>query len=422
MKALPLIIAVSLAANTALLALVLTRPASAPDTANPAAITAEKSAAARAAASAKANALDPQLWTGLASADPAALIARLRAAGFPPSVVRAIAAAQIREDYAARRRALNPDKGDTPFWKNNQPTDPKIRTSLRELYREQEDAINRLFGGPDPDRNLAMSVYERSQYADLPADKVAQLANVKRDYDDMRSEIYEATRGGTQLPEDRAKLALLDKEQRADFARFLTPQELADYELRTSSTANMMRYNLAAFNPTETEFRSIYALQSAFDERYGPMSGGMTQDQMRQRNEAQQQLNAQVKTLLGTERGTDFERANDFAYRQAVLVAERLDLPKTAVTDVWNVKADMEQRAKTLSASLTPAERATQMAALAREATAKVTASLGQKGFDIYKQNGGSWLQALQPRPTTVPAGGTPPTIIRTGVGTVIGP
>jgi hypothetical protein len=405
MKALPLVIAASLAANAALLALVLTRPTS--DLA-----TATATSNGKSAAEAKAATGDPKLWSNLTSTHPQDLIARLRAAGFPPATVRAIIAAQIRADYAARIRALAPNKGDTPFWKNAQPAEPKIRTAIRELYREQEDSINRLFGGPDPDRALVMSVLERRQYGDLPADKVAQLTNVKRDYDEMRSEIYEATRGGTQLPEDRAKLALLDKEQHADLAGLLTPQELADYDLRTSNTANMMRYNLSVFNPTETEFRSIYALQSAFDEHYGQMAPGMTPDQMRQRNEAQQQLNTQIKTMLGTERGTDFERSTDFAYRQAALVAERLDLPKTAVNDVWSVKTDIEQRARSLSPDLSPADRATQMAALAQEANAKVTASLGQKGFDIYKQNGGSWLQALQPRP----ARANPATNIRTGI------
>ena len=49
-------------------------------------------------------------------------------------------------------------------------------------------------------------------------------------------------------------------------------------------------------------------------------------------------------------------------------------------------------------------DRNAQLAALNAEANAKLTTALGQRGFDVYKQNGGQWLQILQPRPAA-PAG-----------------
>lgn len=419
MKALPLVIAASLAANAALVAFVLTRSAdsttrgAAAASATPALSPKTSALTSSPASSATSN---PKLWSDLnsTSADLPALIARLRAAGFPASVIRAIVTAQVREDFAAKRRALNPTKADLPFWKNDQPTDPKLRLALRDLNREQEAVLTRLLGGPDPDRALFMGIYERRQYGDLPADKVSQLSTVKRDYDEMRSDIYEASRGGTMLPEDRAKLALLDKEQRADFAQVLTPQELADYDLRSSNTANQMRYNLTAFSPTEAEFRDIFKIQQAFDEKYGQMTPGMTQEQMRLRTEEQKKINEQIKTSLGPERGADYERANDHSYRQAALLAERLNLPKTAATDVWNIQKDLEKRTQALFAdnSGAPETRMAQRAALVAEANTKVTAALGERGAAIYKQNGGYWLQAPASRTTTP---GATNTVIRIG-------
>lgn len=418
MKALPLIIAASLAANAALLAFVFTRTADF-TTKSAAAVAASPTLSSKLSAlSPSSAASNPKLWSDLnpATTDLSTLVARLRAAGFPASVVRAIVTAQVREEFAARRKALNPQQSDIPFWKNNQPVDPKARLALRDLNREQDAILSKLLGGPDPDRAFFMNIYERNQYGDLPADKVSQLTTVKRDYDEMRSDIYEASRGGTMLPEDRAKLLLLDKEQRADLAQFLTPQELEDYDLRASNTSMQMRYSLSAFAPTEAEFRDIFKIRKAFDDKNGQMMPGMTQEQMRARGEEQKKINDQIKATLGPERGADYERANDYSYRQASLVAERLNLPKTAATDVWNIQKDVEKRTQVLFTGNTgnPTDLNAQRAAIVAEANAKVVTALGERGATIYKQNGGYWLQAPTPRITT-PGGSSTTTVIRTG-------
>ena len=418
MKPLPFLIAASVAANAALLAFVLSRPAAAPSaTADASTAPALRSSPSVPSASAPVN---PRLWTDLA-ADPAdlpGLVARLRAAGFPPAVVRALVSAQIREDYAARRRALHPGRGDTPFWKIDQPTDPKTRLALRELSREADAKINELLGGPDPDRNLYTSLFERRTTGDLPPEKAAQLTTIKRDYDEMRSEIYEASRGGSMLPEDRAKLALLEKEQRADLASVLTPQELEDYDLRASNTANTLRYNLTAFAPTEAEFRAIFKLQQAFDTQLGPMTSGMTQEQMRARQEGQKAVTEQIKAALGPERAAEYERSTDFSYRQATLVAERLNLPATTAKDLWAAKADFEQRSRAIASdsNLPPDARRAQVTAVQQEALAKVNTLLTPRGAELYQQNGGYWVQQLQARPTSAPGSNT--TTITIGGGT----
>jgi hypothetical protein len=402
MKTLPLVIAASLAANAALLVLLFTRPAE--STAALPSLNSQPSPLNSSPSPSPSLAPDPQLWARLdpGATDFPSLIARLQSAGFPPKVIRAIVAARIRADFAARRRAIFPEQGTAPFWQHDQPADPKVRTALRDLRREETTLVNQLFGGPDSDQTLFMSVFERRNYGDLPAEKVSRLAAVKRDYDEMRSEIYEAASGGTQLPEDRAKLALLEKEQRADFAQFLTPQELADYELRTSRTATQMRYNLTAFAPNEAEFRAIFALQKAFDDKFDPFSPGRTQDEIRTRGEEQKKTADQIKATLGPERGAEYERAIDYSYRQASLIAERLNLPKTSAADVWQIQKDTEQRTRELytDRTLAPEARTARQAALLQEANAKVTTALGERGSALYKQSVGYWLQPPQPRPT----------------------
>ena len=72
---------------------------------------------------------------------------------------------------------------------------------------------------------------------------------------------------------------------------------------------------------------------------------------------------------------------------------------------------------------VTPDERAAQLAALNQEATNKLTQSLGARGFEAYKTNGGYWLQMLQPRSAAGAMNtgtGTTRTIVIQGSGPVI--
>src|SRR5262245_41146713 len=49
--------------------------------------------------------IDATVWPALSSGDLPSLVTRLREAGFPPGVVRAIVSAQLSEQFAARRKA-----------------------------------------------------------------------------------------------------------------------------------------------------------------------------------------------------------------------------------------------------------------------------------------------------------------------------
>jgi hypothetical protein len=217
------------------------------------------------------------------------------------------------------------------------------------------------------------------------------------------------------LPEDRAKLALLDKEQRVDIAALLTPQELLEYDLRNSSTASQLRSQLAIFNPTEDEFRAIFKIQQAFDDQYGSVSSiAMSMEQRRQRTEAQKQLLPQFQAVLAPDRFAAFQQATDPAYQTINRLVARLELPPETSTQVVTLQKDIQQRAMSAQTALdiTPEQRAAQLAALNQEATDKLTQTLGARGFEAYKANGGFWLQMLQPRPA---AG-----YMNTGSGTII--
>lgn len=408
----------SLAANAVLATLFLTRApsgsaAKSAEISGPSASTATPSAEGKSssanpvatATSTKEAAQLAQVWAQLQGGDIHTLAARLREAGFPPSVVKAIVSAQVYEQFAARRKALIAQQEEVPFWKTQQRTvlDPKTMSELRALNREQVNMLKELLGPDGFTGSDEMVAYQKRQYGDLPRDKLDQLQSIASDYNELRQQVYQ-TANGVMLPEDREKLALLEKEQRADMAKILTPEELENYDLRSSTTANLLRSQLGTFKPTEEEFRAIFRATRAAEEQYGSLSGGVTgTNQMR---DVQAFVLDQAKSFLSPDRYADLKQAADPAYQQINRLVARLELPQSAATEVVAVQQDIQKRALALrnDRELPPEQRNAQLAELAQEATTRLTPALGgSRGLEAYKQYGGQWLQNLAPRPAANP-------------------
>ncbi len=401
MKISTLILAGSLAANVILLGMIAV--GSSDDSSS--APSPVRQNLSKAKSSAPAAAPGSAAWAELQTGDLAAQRDRLRAEGFPPEIVRAILAAQVGESFAARRKAIEQAQAEVPFWKNPI-RDPKLQAAFRDLGREQDKILKDLLGHDARNDDPTYVAYLRRQFGNLPDDKVDQLRQILDDYNQQRSDIFLNSRNGPILPDEQQKIAALDKAMHADYAAVLSPAELADYDLRSSNTAQSLRYSLAAFDATEPEYRSIFQLQQAFDDKYGRMYGMPSPDEMQARSAAQKQLTADIAAALGPDRAADYQRATDYSYRQTSQLVARLELPPETANQVYATQQDLQQRARTvqMDRTLAPADRAAQLSSLATEAQTRLTTSLGPQGYDAYRQNGmGSWLQMLAPRPAMPP-------------------
>jgi hypothetical protein len=339
--------------------------------------------------------IDQNVWPDLQTDDLPALAARLRASGFPPALVRAILAAQIDEQFAARYKALMSADANLPFWKG-QSRDPKLMTALTNLSREQQKLLRQLLGADAEADDPRSRLYQNRSLNFLPVDKATALGSLLRGFEERRSDLYAS---GLSSGTDRTKFDALDKEQHDTIARFLTPAELVEYDLRNSQTAGSLRTNLSAFNPTEAEFRAIYPLQAAFDERWsGNSFVSLVGDE---RSNAQKLLTDQIKATLSPDRAADYERATAYDYQRTAKLVERLELPSETTNNLWAAQKEFQQRRMDIYRSTTsPEERTQQFTALQQEAIARVTPLLGgASGVEAYKQYGGSWLQSMVPRP-----------------------
>ncbi len=359
-------------------------------------------AAPAAAPATAAPKIDAEIWPALEGGSLAELAARLRVSGFPPDIVRAIIAARIQESFAARRRALFAAAESVPFWKER-PRDPAAQAALLQLDREARRQLRDVLG-EDPDDELPSRL---RQMDFLPAAKGNEVRRLLRDFEERRAEL---SAGGANRTTDREKFAALDREQEAALAAALSPAELQEYNFRHSSLAATLRDELAAFRPTEEEYRAIYALRAEHNAVLAPSIGLITlsSEENRARTAAQQAIQEQLRARLGPERAAEYERAIDSNYRRTSQLVARLDLPPETTGQIWNVQKEFEQRRNDLYRRSAPgdaAERNRQLAALQQEAVARLTPLLGTVGVEAYRQYGGYWLRSIVPPPAPATPG-----------------
>jgi hypothetical protein len=340
------------------------------------------------------NELTTDRWSVIESNDLQTERDRLRREGFPPEFIRAILRAQIHESYAAQRKALDGATGEVAFWKMPLP-DPKTQAALRALSKQEQKTLNDLLG---PDRENGPMASLRRVAPNLSEDKLEQLAGIMARYSEQRSDIMATRSGPGVLPGDNDRLNGLEKAMHAEFAAVLTPAELENYDLRASRTAENLRSELNAFNPTEQEFRTLYQLKSVVDQQFGTMYGPLSPDQAKARRDALNQLSSQIAGALGPERYADYQRATDYDYVQTTRLVARLELPPATADQVYAMQKEIQQRVDLIRSSAAPEDRNAQLTALAAEAQAKVAAALGPTGFEAYKSNGGQWLQMIASR------------------------
>jgi hypothetical protein len=353
-----------------------------------------------------------ELWARLQSGDPKTYAENLRAAGFPPKMVRSLVLTALNERFVERFKALMADgpEADQPFWKNTPYKQNTERSEkLRALSKEQADLAKQALG-PDALAGLEGSnAYTRRAFGNLPQEKIDAIRRVQTDYNEMTSKIH-GEAGGAMLPEDFKKLDLLAKEQKADIAALLSPDEYADYELRNSNAASKIKGQFGSIISSEQEFRQLYQIQKAFEDQYPASQGPMAYDQetAKTRVEAQKALEAQYKAVLGDQRYEEYQRSKDYNYSIASRLVERLQLPKENATAVYDLRASSQTQYRQImnNDAVSMQDRIQAVTNLAADVDAKLNTLLTPAGAATLKQQTGRWISVPRNAPRTTPANG----------------
>jgi hypothetical protein len=340
------------------------------------------------------------LWRKLdAGGDLPTLVARLRRAGFPADVIRAMIQAEIGARYDGKMRALFEPDPSTPFWKlasTYLTAGDNRMEQYSQLQRERSKLLRELLADPFFATD-DVTAAQRRQYGNLSSQKIDLLRRIEDDYAEMGAAVRSATQG-IMLPEDRAKLDLLARERRADLARVLSPEELADYDFRSSPLTGTIARQLGGFEASEAEFRAIFQAQNAFSEKLGPVEMGPGTN-MRELQGASRQLHAQLKASLGETRFADYIRETDRTYQQLVQLTQRENLPPEAAVRAFNLRETVALESGRIvdSTSLTLDQKRAALQTLADSTRQQILGLLGPTTSTAYlKVIDGQWLNRVQ--------------------------
>jgi hypothetical protein len=401
MKPLVSLLAASLVANAVFIAVQMMRPS--PAKAHDVSSTSPATISASSHAAKPDPALTGDIVAALKANDAEGLRDLLRTAGLPDETVRAVVSSTIWGRYRDRINILQPKPDpNAPWWKQEQDwwgnkLTREQRAEMRRLQREATDESIRLLG-PDKDPR---SGWQDPRFGFLTDAKRKDVQEIEQDYQDLLQEAQQDMQGFT-LPSDVEKIRFLQEEKKRDIAALLTPQELADYELRMSPTAQQLRWKMAKFDGTEEEYRKIFAVQQAYDstqqfDAWGNPLNTASQD-WEKHQQAQKQVNAQIKDALGSERYADYMRSQNHEYQQLATAAKRLSLPPETAIQVFNLRHELSSESQRIAdnANLTTEQKKQALVALSKKTRDQVRASLGNEASEVYLKSSMSWLNSLE--------------------------
>ena len=365
-------------------------------------------------------------WKLVESSDYPTYIANLRTISCPEETIRDIIIADISALYAQRRKELEKSLGPFRFWETPDPgwISPVERERQQKLAALEDEKRNLIQELLDVDERIELKKYLGDDANDrllafLDDDQRAELTRLQEHYTTLEAGVFEKARG-LMTAEDEARLRDLKAEQRAELAKLLTPDELEEYDLRTSETANEMRTTLAAFKPTPEEFRALFRLRQASTEA----SGGQTAPETLSAADAgklqaaERKLQEQIKEALGAQRYTEYEQAQDPDYQNLALLGQRFELSPETTGKVYAIKQAVEEQARLVQedASLSPEEKKAALRIVRIRTERTLNGTLGEPAAAAYHRFGGNWLDELTALPEAqlpplppLPPGTTPP-------------
>jgi hypothetical protein len=357
----------------------------------------------------------PFSWRELESDDYHKYIANLRAFGCPEQTIRDIVMADVNKLYAAREEPLK----KPPQTAGAQETPEQRLERLKQLRSVQEEkrwTIKELLGIDMP-LDVLPSSGPRDYHAfevalkSLPQEKRDAVQNLQETYwqqADALDAKYQKQKTRDYVTESRQ----LKDTLRQELSKVLSPQELEDYDLRTSPTAKQLSDKLGAyFHPSETEFRQIFRAKTAYDDTMERLAASqaqppadptvvgdpaaLAQQRAADRQALQQgrtaalsQMNDQLKTALGDSRYTEYERSQDRTYDLLARLGMRYNLPQDTVQQAYDFQKSFKPDPVT---GTDPAAAAAAQAQAQQQLNDRLNAILGDRAARGYRRvNGGS--------------------------------
>lgn len=348
-------------------------------------------------------------WQQVESPDYRQYIANLRAIGCPEETIRDIINADVNKLYDEKKKLARGAPKKFEYWKAGNPLagimgDPESLQKMRALEEEKNAVLRALGIEPDPMSQMLAAAGGNpmdTMFDFLPETKRTTLMQTMADF---QSKIMESA---GDVANDPGAMLKAQREMEDAIQAVLTPEEFLDYQLRFSMTANMLRQQITGFEPSEEEFLAVFKLREEFDREYSPMLlADATEAEQAEQREAQEQLNGQLREVLGEQRYAEYERAQDYQYQQLHRIVQRAGLTAATANEVHDMRKIAENQANQVrgNQNLTSEQRNAALRAIRQETERTIQQTLGNDAWDQYNRpNNTWWLRNLAPEAVPTP-------------------
>ncbi|MGP8198994.1 MAG: hypothetical protein ACLQU4_05765 [Limisphaerales bacterium] len=346
-------------------------------------------------------------WRLIESADYRQYIANLRTVSCPEWLVRDIIVADIDDLYDQKSRT---DPVYYAPWKGTDQRQMAVRSRSAKLnvLRQEKRALVKYLLGYEWE-NYAEQVWKQDLLTSLtlgflPDDKAAQVVSLRKQYAEAAQNIREAA-NFILIDDDRARLQSLYEGSEADLSQLLDASAFDELQLRAQQSV-LPAYDIHFDGVTvrREELREIVQWSKSFKDmaRDEFVSDRPLSDaELAGRKAA---FEAQVKALLGLKRFADYQRAQDFNFREAFEFTQQNQLPQAAAIGVYEASRNAAAQLSEIQndGNLSSEERAELLAVLKAVTMNTISSALGGN-YQNYLAGPGQWLNALvqQPEPQT---------------------
>lgn len=278
-------------------------------------------------------------WRKIEAADYRVYIKNLRGIGCPEETIRDIIIADVNKLYASKWKDLVRPPGAVKYWEpldGSAGTDPKSEAARQKMDLERRNLIRDLLGGEGDDdlRKQEMTFTSRDledRLLDYLSDEKRKEVTAIKAWD--RSEVHRiqeqaAAENRALTPEENAEIARIRSEANKQMRAALGDEGFTQYNLRTSLSATQLRNRLVGFNPTETEYVSVFSEETKLKNGLNELKkAGESANTPEQRQVLQSKFEERLQQQMGPDRYQEFLLTQDPIYRQVMSQAQANDIP-----------------------------------------------------------------------------------------------
>lgn len=282
-------------------------------------------------------------WKDLSLPEHAGYMSALRAAGCPENRIRDVIVGDINEMFD-QQRLQEAMEANVDWWKVN-PSRPVATKPEAETQAGRESLRAELLTrhlGADRTNDLRLPPLVSGLKHNLigpilgalPIERHARLIKICEDYV-VRLKAYQVACLAEGRPSDIIEEIKIRDEMRSQARQLLTVREHEEFLMHNSGHAFTLRSELRLFDPTEEEFRKIFATLDPHKVRMQQRCGIERALSPRQLADYQKNCELAVQEVLPPERFKRYQMSRDPSYQQAFNVAASQKLEERAAMRLY---------------------------------------------------------------------------------------